>query len=167
MQQRGTKKIMYLERLLVALRQQMLMETGHVRRKVIISIASTSCRRDSRILGRCCRTPRRQAGKSMGVPHCFLPGFVSLSLRKRMISRKLFWKTNQPNKSLPPTPAGPPRVSWNRGVTSLPQTTVPLADQGREGGAQGCDGHNSGALMRDLPPWSVTGPLGLFPHLPV
>lgn len=113
-------------RLLVALRQRMLMETGPVRR-VIVSIVSTSCRRDSGVLARCYRMPRKQAGKSMGVFHCSLPTFVSLYLRKRMTSRKLFWKTNQAIKNLGPTPSGPCRLSCNREVPSLLQTRVPLA----------------------------------------
>lgn len=160
-------------RLLVALRQRMLMETGPVRR-VIIRIVSTSCRRDSRVLARCYRMPRKQAGKSMGVFHCFLPRFVNLSLRKRMISRKLFWKTNQPIKTLDPTPSGPCRLSWNREVPlccgwqeclwRVPNT-CPWPEAERENiGMQWAQFESS---RERTPPWSLTALLGLLPHLPV
>lgn len=68
-------------------------------------------------------------------------------------------QTNQPTKNLPPTLMGPHRVSWNREVSSLLQAMLPLAgpqcvppEREQEGGAQGCDGHNAGALMRDPHP---------------
>lgn len=143
MQQHGTRKDpRHLERLLVAFRQQMLTAAGHVRRKVITSILSTSCRKDSRILARPCRMPRKQPGNSMGVSHCSLPRFVSLL-------RKVFWKTNQPKQSLLPTPTGPLKVFLS--ATEQCPWLVPevTPNERPEGRATGCNGQSLGALVRD------------------